>query len=407
MKSILAVLAGLSLTLYACSAAGTQSNAPSSNDARVSGTHPKAQSGIPGTLPIEEIQKLLANRESHTPFVPEAPLGLSGLGDFIPSDNPMTLAKVELGRQLYFDPRLSLDGTISCATCHHPALGWTDNMPVSAGIEGQTGGRSAPTVLNRLLGKSQFWDGRAGTLEDQALGPIGNPIEMGFSPEQAVERLKGIEGYALQFRAVFGGAPTPDRLAKAIATFERTVITGGAKNDYYEQALPFFEYEPEEGDEPEFLARMDRVLDLEKEHRMSDSAERGRELFFGKAQCSACHAGQDLSDEDFHNLGIGFENGESADTGREQHTGRLEDRGKFRTPSVRSITSSAPYMHDGSLKTLMEVVEHYDKGGTPNKWLSDKIFPLKLSVQEKQDLVAFMEDALSGEMPQIEVPRLP
>ena len=185
------------------------------------------------------------------------------------------------------------------------------------------------------------------------------------------------------------------------------MITGGSKNDYYEQALPFFDYEPEEGDDAEFLARMERYLELEKEHRMSESAERGRELFFGKAQCSACHVGQDLTDEMFHNIGIGVVDGDVLDKGREDHTGKMEDRGKFRTPTVRNIADSAPYMHDGSLKTLMEVVEHYDEGGMPNEWLSEKIFPLNLTDQEKQDLVEFMEDALSSDLPSFGIPSLP
>jgi len=399
MKPTLLAVLGLSAVVVACNSAGSSS--------RVPGTHPRAVSGEPGTLGLAAIKSSLADPAAHQPFVPEAPLGLTNLADHIPEDNPMTRAKVELGRQLYFDPRLSRDGTISCATCHHPELGWTDNMAVSAGIEGQTGGRSAPTVQNRMLGASQFWDGRAASLEEQALGPIGNPIEMGFSVDEAVERLKGIEGYVLQFRAVFGGGPTADRLAKAIATFERTVITGGSKNDYYEQALPFFDYEPEEGDDAEFLARMESYLELEKEHRMSESAERGRELFFGKAQCSACHVGQDLTDEMFHNIGIGVVDGDVLDKGREDHTGKEEDRGKFRTPSVRNIADSAPYMHDGSLTTLMEVVEHYDKGGTSNEWLSEKIFPLNLTEQEKRDLVEFMEDALSSDIPSFEIPGLP
>jgi cytochrome c peroxidase len=394
MKSIFSLLVILFPLVSSCSTAGSRGEVLEVADA------------LPGTLPIAEIRAQLADREAHAPFVPVAPVGLGDLADFIPAENPLTPAKVELGRQLYFDPRLSLDGTVSCATCHHPAKGWTDNLPASVGIDGQIGGRSAPTVVNRILGKSQFWDGRAATLEVQALGPIGNPIEMGFSPEKAAQRLSEIEGYQLQFRAVFGGGPTPDRIAKAIGAFERTVISGGSKNDYYEQALPFFDFEPEEDEDPEFLARMDRVLDLEAEHRMSEAAERGRELFFGKAQCSACHAGQDLSDEEFHNLGIGFESA-NPDKGREEYTGLEADRGKFRTPSVRNIALTAPYMHDGRLKSLMEVVEHYDKGGTPNPWLSDKVFPLNLSDREKKDLVLFMEEALTGTFPDIGIPRLP
>ncbi len=361
----------------------------------------------PGTLPVEEIRARLEAPGAHEPFVPEAPLGIrSDLAALIPPDNPLTPAKVELGRQLYFDKRLSRDGTVSCATCHDPARGWTDIARVSTGIDGQLGGRSAPTVINRVLGKTQFWDGRAASLEEQALGPIGNPIEMGFSPEEAAKRLSAIEGYRIQFEAVFGEGPTPDGIAKAIASFERTILSGGSKNDYFEQALPFFDWEPEEDEDPDFVARVDRILDLEKAHRMSASAERGRELFFGKAKCSACHVGEDLTDESFHNIGTGMD-AENPDLGRFVVTGEEADQGAFRTPTLRNIAQTAPYMHDGSLRTLREVVEHYNKGGTKNAWLSEKIFPLGLTEQERQDVVRFMEEALTGTITDVEVPRLP
>ena len=359
------------------------------------------------TLSLAEVRAQLAEPGAHEPMTLEAPLGLGpDLSEFVPADDPLTPAKVALGHQLYFDGRLSRDGTVSCATCHDPAKGWTDNAPVSTGIDGQKGNRSAPTIVNRLLGGTQFWDGRAASLEEQALGPIGNSIEMGFSVEEAVERLNGIEGYRVQFEAVFGGPASPDRIARAIAAFERTVISGASQNDYFEQALPFFDWEPEEDEDAEFLARVDRILDLEKEHRMSAEAERGRELFFGKAKCSACHAGQDLTDELFHNIGIGMD-AEQPDLGRFAETGEEADRGAFKTPSLRNIADTAPYMHDGSLATLLEVVEHYDGGATPNPWLSDKIFPLELTDAEKVDLVRFLEEALIGPVTDVGVPRLP
>ena len=362
---------------------------------------------VPGTLSVAEIRAMLAEPDAHDAFVPEAPLGIrSDLAERIPKDNPLTKAKVELGRQLYFDKRLSRDNTVSCATCHDPALGWTDIAPVSTGIEKQRGGRSAPTVINRLLSSEQFWDGRAASLEEQALGPIGNPIEMGFSPEQAVERLQDVEGYRLQFEAVFGGPPSTEGVAKAIAAFERTILSGANKNDYFEEALPFFDWEPDDDEDPEFLARAERVLEREREHRMSASAERGRELFFDKAKCSTCHVGENLTDELYHNLGIGMD-AEEPDLGRFVVTGKEEDKGAFRTPTLREIAHTAPYMHDGSLATLLDVVEHYDKGGTKNPWLSEKIPPLGLTDQEKQDLVRFMEEALSGTTTDVEVPRLP
>jgi cytochrome c peroxidase len=360
-----------------------------------------------GTLPVEEIRAMLSAEGTHDPYQLEPPFGLQpDLPSYVPADDPLTPAKVELGRQLYFDKRLSRDDTISCATCHDPAKGWTDNAAVSTGIDGQTGGRSAPTVVNRVLGKTQFWDGRAATLEEQALGPIANPIEMGFTVEEAVERLKGVEGYRLQFEAVFGGEVSADGIARAIAAFERTIVAGANKNDHYERALPFFDWEPEEDEEPEFLAEVDRILDLEREHRMSAAAERGRELFFDKAKCSACHSGQDFSDELFHNIGVGMD-AEEPDLGRFVVTGDEKDKGAFKTPSLRNIAHTAPYMHDGSQATLMEVVVHYDQGGLKNPWLSDKVFPLELTEAERQDLVRFLEEALTGPVTDVEVPRLP
>ncbi len=361
----------------------------------------------PGTLPVEEIRRWLDEEGVHEPFVPARPLGITAdLAMHIPADNPLTRAKVELGRQLFFDKRLSSDGTVSCATCHDPARGWTDNAPVSTGVNGAKGGRSAPTVVNRILGKTQFWDGRAASLEEQAVGPVGNPVEMAFSMERATEVIRGIPGYALQFEAVFGGPATDDRIAKAIAAFERTILSGGNKNDYYEAALPFFDLELEDDEDPEFVAKVNRALDLEAEHRMSPPAERGRELFFGKASCSQCHVGQDLTDEDFHNLGVGIDLAKP-DLGLFDRTGEEADKGKFKTPSLRNITLTAPYMHDGSMATLMEVVEHYDQGGVKNSQLSEKMFPLNLTDQEKQDVVRFMEEALLGPVTEVEVPRLP
>jgi len=367
---------------------------------------------VAGSLSVEEIKAALAAPGAHESLTLERPLGLTDeFADHIPADNPLTPAKVELGRQLYFDKRLSRDNTVSCATCHDPAKGWADAAPVSTGIDGQMGGRSAPTVINRVFGLTQFWDGRAASLEDQAVGPIANPIEMGFTLDEAVARLGKIPGYTLQFKAVFGGDPSAARIGQAIAAFERTIVSGRNKNDYFEQALPFFDYEPDDDEEPEFLATVERVLDQEYEHRMSAGAERGRGLFFGKASCSSCHVGQDLTDEAFHNIGIGLEKwdaaGASPDWGRSVVTDNEADKGAFKTPSVRNISLTAPYMHDGSLATLMEVVEHYDKGGTRSPWLSDKIFPLKLTEQEKQDLVQFMEEALLGPITEVAVPRLP
>lgn len=358
-------------------------------------------------LSVDAIQAALDAPGAHDPFVPESPLGFpASLEEYIPKNNPITPAKAELGRQLYFDTRLSRDDTVSCATCHAPEMGWTDQAPVSTGISGQLGGRSAPTVLNRILGRTQFWDGRAVSLEEQAVGPIANPIEMGFTLKEASELLNGIEGYRIQFERIFGGPANEDRIGKAIATFERTVIAGANQNDYYEAAKPWFDNEPDEDDDEELQQEYAAIMAALDAHAMSDAAWRGRELFFNKAACSQCHAGYDLSDELFHNLGVGMDS-EEPDLGREDHTGKAADRGAFKTPGLRNVTRTAPYMHDGSLKTLMEVIEHYDKGGTPNEHLSDKMFKLDLTDAEKLDLLAFMEEALDSQPAQVETGKLP
>lgn len=370
--------------------------------------HPATQDvAQPGTVGLEQIRRRLAQPEAHRPFVPEAPLGLpSDLSSYIPADNPLTPAKVELGRQLYFDKRLSRDGSVSCATCHDPAKGWTDQAPVSTGIAGQKGGRSAPTVMNRVLGRSMFWDGRAASLEDQALGPIANPIEMGFTVEEAVVRLNEIPGYRAQFEAVFGSPATAQAVGQAIAAFERTILAGAAPNDYYERAVPWLEWTAEEEEDEELKAIGTRVLAEYRAHALSEAALRGRALFFGKAQCTTCHVGADLTDEQFHNLGIGIAVAEPAD-GLMKTSGKEEDWGKYKTPTVRNIAATAPYFHDGSARTLMDVMRHYNQGGTPNKNLSKNIFPLGLSEQEMQDVVAFMEQGLTGFVTQVETPSIP
>ena len=358
--------------------------------------------GNPGTFPLPEIQQMVKQSALHVAFVPEAPLGISSeLSAPIPADNPLTRAKVELGSQLFFDPRLSKDQTRACATCHHPSQGWAGNKPAATGAGGRA--RNAPTIANRILGGSQFWDGRVKTLEEQALVAIVNPSEMGFSPAETSSRLNGIEGYRLQFEAVFGGPATPERISKALAAFERTILSGESKNDVYERALPFLEREPSDG---EYLVPRKEALDAEAKQRMSESALRGRALFFDKAKCSTCHAGQDMTDELFHNLGVGMDR-KDADLGRFVVTQVEKDKGAFKTPTLRNVARTAPYMHDGSLPTLRAVVDHHDKGGTKNPWLSDELAPLGLSEQEKQDLVAFLEEGMGGQTTPVSIPRLP
>jgi cytochrome c peroxidase len=308
------------------------------------------------------------------------PLGLKSAPE-IPSDNPVTDAKVELGKLLYFDKRISADGTVSCANCHDPAKGWTDRAPVSTGIKGQKGGRSAPTVLNSAYMDVQFWDGRAKTLEDQAKGPIQNPLEMGSTHEGTVKRIAGVKGYAPLFKAVFGDEKVDiDRVAKAIATFERTVLTGNSPYDRWQAG------------------------DMEA---MSEAAVRGHALFnnSAKGNCAICHDGFNFSDSDFHNLGVGLRTAKP-DLGRFEVTKLEKDKGAFRTPTLRNLADTAPYMHDGSEKTLEAVVAFYNKGGEKNPHLDGRIHPLGLSPEESADLVAFM-NALNGDKVEIEAPKLP
>lgn len=370
--------------------------------------------GIPGQGPLseEEIEKWLAAPENHVPLDVALPKGLSAAeaNIFIPDDNPMTRAKIELGRQLYFDTRLSSDNTISCASCHAPDEGFGAHTQFGVGVQAQEGNRNSPTSHNRILSKAQFWDGRAETLEDQAVGPIENPIEMGNSHEQCVATLADIPGYRMQFDKIFDGGLNIENVGRAIATFERAIVTEPAPYDFY---VPLKQFEESFADllefideEPDLAERYAQLKQDAAANPMSDAAQRGLDLFFGKANCTACHAGANFTDEQYHNLGVGME-AENPDLGRFEVTGKEEDKGAFKTPGLRNIALSAPFMHDGSQETLEEVVEWYDKGGHKNPWLSDKMKPLNLTQREKDDLVAFMREGLVSGFPRIEIARLP
>jgi len=295
------------------------------------------------------------------------PLGLVPI--IWPAENPYSPEKAELGRLLYFDPRLSADGAVSCATCHDPKFAFTDGAPVSTGIKGQKGGRSAPTVINRAYSLAQFWDGRAATLELQAVGPMANPIEMGNTHEGVVAKLKAIPGYSPLFASAFGTeGVTLDRAAMAIATFERTILSGNAPYDRYKAG---------------------------NKSAMTPSQIRGMKVFVDKARCDQCHEGVNFTSNMYANLGVGSDK-PTPDEGRFTVTKDPKDWGAFKTPTLREIEHTGPYMHDGSLKTLDEVVDFYDKGGKPNKNLDEKVKKLNLTDADKKDLVAFLK-ALSGE----------
>jgi cytochrome c peroxidase len=295
-----------------------------------------------------------------------------------PPDNPQTDGKIRLGAQLYFDTRLSADNTISCATCHAPATGWANHNKTDTGIKGQVGNRNSGTIIDAAYMKYQFWDGRAGSLEEQALGPIHNPIEMGETLENVVRKLNDIPGYRRQFRRVFGTDVDTDGIAKAIASFERTIISGPAPFDLYAA-----------GDK----------------QAMSKSAVRGMNVFNGKGHCVVCHSGPMFSDQSFHNLGVGMDK-PNPDIGRMKVTNDPADWGRFKTPGLRNVAQTYPYLHDGAEATLMDVVEFYNRGGIQNRNLDPLMVRLNLTHQEKLDLVAFLE-ALTGPVPEVTVPELP
>ncbi|MCB9850822.1 MAG: c-type cytochrome [Phycisphaerales bacterium] len=310
--------------------------------------------------------------------LPKPPLGIDSSFDELKV--PPTPERVRLGRWLFFDKRLSADGSVSCATCHRPEYAFSEPTPVSEGIKGQKGTRKAPSFLNQAwtIYPNFFWDGRAGSLEEQALGPIENPIEMGNTHHAMISTLQGLTGYHKYFDEAFGTPEvTKERVAQAIADYERTRMSGNSAYDKWQEARFADDYKPT--DETKLI-------------------EKGFELFNGKAQCNQCHLGQNFTDSLFHNLGIGWnaEKNELADIGRFKISNKEEDKGAFKTPGLRDVSKHAPYMHDGSVKTLRETVEHYNKGGNANPWLSPKIKKLELTDDEIDAIVAFMK-SLDGE----------
>lgn len=379
--------------------------------------------GIPGdgALTLAQIKTWLENSRNHIAIKPALPFGMAG--DMkIPKDNPLTRAKIELGRQLFFDKRLSKDGTVSCATCHDPNHGYAADTEFGVGIQNQKGNRNSPTAFNRIFSSKQFWDGRASSLESQAIGPIANPIEMGNTHKACVATVIGIEGYKIQFDAIFPlDGVTIKNIGKAIASFERALITGPAPFDYYKDLLMLeeayshlsFSKGTFAGDieflrksKPKLFKEWQERQNRSLEHPISESAKRGYKLFFlAKNQCSECHAWENFTDERYYNLGVGM-NSDKPDLGRFLASKRAADQGAFKTPTLRNIAQTAPYMHDGSQKTLEEVIEWYAKGGHPNKYLSNKINKLDLTEQDKKDLVEFMI-ALTGKLPKVETGRLP
>ncbi|MHB9074053.1 MAG: cytochrome-c peroxidase [Desulfobaccales bacterium] len=323
----------------------------------------------------------------------------------IPPDNPQTPEKIALGEKLFFDGRLSADGTVACATCHNPALAFTDGRPTSVGFKGRVGQRNAPTVMNALYNMAQFWDGRAKTLEDQAAFPIVNPSEMGQpSLDAAVAQISAIPEYQQAFRHVFGRAPNGPDLVRAIASYERTLIS--------------------------FDAPFDRFINGDQ-NAIDAAAKRGWEIFNTRAHCNRCHAAVNrdveyFTDFSFHNIGIGIIRhhvvplavkaerlikkgdlpavdraaiqSDMSVLGRFLVTRKTADIASFKTPNLRNVLVTAPYFHDGSQETLWDVMDHYNKGdGLKNPWLDEDIQPLALTEQDIDDVVAFLASLTSAD----------
>ena len=325
----------------------------------------------------------------------------------VPTDNPQTPEKIALGQKLFFDRRLSVDGTIACSSCHDPARAFTDGRPVSIGVKGRVGQRNSPTVLNALYNKTQFWDGRAKTLEEQAALPIANPSEMGQpSLDAAVAQIAALPEYQLAFRSVFGHPPSGPDLVRAIASYERTQFSFDSPFDHFVV-----------GDK----------------NAISDSAKRGWELFNTRARCNKCHALTEknrdatyFTDNDFHNIGIGIIRHDvvalacQAETlinsgnataidhaaiqtnmsalGRFLLSKKDADIASFKTPDLRNVLITAPYFHDGSQETLWDVMDHYNKGdGINDPYLDEDMQPLALSEGEIDDVVALLATLTSAQ----------
>ncbi len=301
-------------------------------------------------------------------------LGTPDLDDIeYPDDEPPEQAEVELGKVLFFDTRLSLNQQQSCATCHNPDLGFGDGMAVGNGTMGGTLGRNTPHIYNLAFNSIFFWDGRASSLEEQALGPIEAAGEMNLPLAELLPRLKAVAYYQKNFKAVYGKSGiTKQNLAKAIAAFERSIVSANAPFDQYMAG---------------------------NKAAMSPSAIRGMKLFEDKAGCAQCHDGANFTDESFHNIGVS-----GKDAGRDEISSSKGMKGAFKTPGLRNTILTAPYMHDGSLASLEEVVRFYNKGGDNHKERSKLITNLDLTDIEIQDLVAFLgalTDPITIERPTI------
>jgi cytochrome c peroxidase len=296
-----------------------------------------------------------------------------------PAGNALTPARVELGKILFFDPRLSGSNWISCATCHNPGLGWSDGLPKSVGHGMKPLRRGAPTILNVAFNPLQMWDGRSADFEDQALIPIEAAGIMAQDMPGLVRKLEAIEGYRKLFdKAYAGEGITAATIVKALGSFQRTVLSTESPFDRWRKG---------------------------QANAISASAKRGFALFEGKASCVKCHSGFNFTDNGFHNIGLAAVAGDE-DPGRFGQRKLAISKGAFKTPTLRDVALTAPYMHHGIYKTLAQVIEHYDRGGDVKENLSPNLQPLGLSAQEKADLLAFLL-SLTGAPAQVVIPQLP
>lgn len=317
--------------------------------------------GKPPALPKDTLPATL-DIESIPPGLPEA--------REVPKDNPLQAARVALGRRLFFDPVMSGDGTVSCATCHRPDHGFASPEPIAIGIRGRKGTRNAPSLLNRAFGKAFFWDGRVASLEEQAIQPIVNEVELGNSYPALLKKLRADDRFVNQFATAFDKdaenpieVVTKTNIGRALAAFQRTLLLGNSPIDAFQMG----------------------------DHSAMTTKERqGFWLFESRAGCWKCHSGVNYADEQFHNTGVSF-GSKNRDTGRFQATNKDADKFSFKTPTLRGVLHTAPYMHDGSLKTLTDVVNFYNKGGAPDdKRLDSRMAPLGLDEKEVGLLVAFL-----------------
>jgi cytochrome c peroxidase len=297
------------------------------------------------------------------------PLGLDAYVP-APESNAVTREKVELGRALFFWKGLSRDRSLSCGGCHVPENAFSDGKAHAVGIRGQVGDRRTPRLLNRAWGKSFFWDGRASTLEDQVLQPVLNPKEMDLSLNDIAARIRSDGGLGGRMRAIFGREAEREDVAKALASYIRSILAGDSPYDRY-------------------IAGQREALNPQQ--------QAGLKLFRGKANCVACHVGTNLTDERFHNTGTAWKDRKWTDPGRAAVSNHEAERGAFKTPGLREVARAAPYMHDGSLPTLEAVVDFYDQGGRENPSIDVEMRPLKLTPDEKHALVEFLK-SLSGKV---------